>query len=150
MLLTTEMAITMLYSHLFSPIKDRYFAAVLRRVALTYPSVDAWIGAPHTAPLLPLWADLPELAEATVIPPRRAEDSDEDLIEKQVILDVLHGTNVWSNPVLSNSFPYLSPSLTPEKLLASKRIFHDRLTKYQSLLSRIKLPAALQQKLQNS
>ena len=150
MLLTTETAITMLYSHLFSPIKDRYFAALLRRVALTYTSVDAWIGAPHTAPLLPHWADVPEWAEASAIPPRRAEDSDEDLIEKQVILDVLYGSNVWSNPVLSNSFPYLSPSLTPEKLLSSKRVFHDRLTKYQSILSRIKLPAALQQKLQNS
>lgn len=150
MLLTTETAITMLYSHLFSPIKDRYFAALLRRVALTYSSVDAWIGAPHAAPLLTFWADLPELAEASTIPPRRAEDSDEDLIEKQVILDILHGTNVWSNPVLSNPFPYLSPSLTPEQLLTYKRIFHDRLTKYQAALARIKMPTALQQKLQNS
>lgn len=148
MLMTTETALYMLYSHVFSPIKDRYFAATLRRAALTYPSVDAWIGATHVAPLFSYWADVPEVAQAATVPPRRAEDSDENLIEKQVILDVLHGTTVWNNPVLCNPFPYLSASLSPEQLLASKRTFHHFLGEYQSVLSSIKLPPSLQQKLQ--
>ena len=149
MLMTTETALYMMYSHVFSPIKVRYFAAMLRRAALTYPSVDAWLGVSHVAPLFSYWADVPELAQAATVPPRRAEDSDEDLIEKQVILDLLHGTSVWNNPILRNPFPYLSTSLTPEQLLASKHTFHECLSQYQAVLSNIKLPPSLLQKLQN-
>ena len=149
-LLTPQMTLHMLFSHIFNPVKDRYFAALLRRVVMTYQSVDVWMGATHLAPLISWWSDVPDLTQTAAIPDRRPEDSDDNLIEKQVILDVLHSSSVWSHPLLTNPFPYLSANPSPDQLMTYKQTFHRYLTDYQSYFGRLSLPEALVSKLKSA
>lgn len=39
-------------------------------------------------------------------------ETDEQLVEKQAILEVLLNTRTWGRPFISNPFPYISEDVT--------------------------------------
>ena len=147
-LLTLEHATSMLYPHLLAP-KDHYMAALLREAALKYEKIDAWIGASHVVPVTSLWSDIPVYDKAVRIPPRIEGETDGDLIEKHVILDLLNETQVWSDPSVVNPFPYLTATPTPESLMSAKQLFREHLLFYQEAINEnVKIPEALAKELE--
>lgn len=73
------------------------------------------MGVPHLQPIKHYWVDPPlgiNYSEASRIPPRRPGETDENLIEKHALLDVLLETHTWAEPYLSNPFPYIVGDLT--------------------------------------
>ena len=79
------------------------------------------------------------MTEATRIPDGFPGETEEDLIEKQAIMDVLLETRVWSKNYLSNPFPYLIEDITKvEKtdLERYKQLFLKHYKKYSEFKNR--------------
>lgn len=88
---------------------------LLKSVFQAAEVVNAYVGIPHLQPIKHYWVDPPlgiNYSEATRIPPRRPGETDENLIEKHALLDVLLETHTWAEPYLSNPFPYVIGDLT--------------------------------------
>jgi hypothetical protein len=88
------------------------------------PMQEYWVGAPHGI----------NLTEATRVPDRMEGESDEDLIEKQAIMDVLLESRVWAKRYLSNPFPYLIDDITKVEEKDTnhmKALFKKHYTKYK-------------------
>ena len=72
-------------------------------------------------------------SQATAIPSRILNESDEMLIEKQAIIDVLLDTRCWGEKYVTNPFPYIESDITKipeEDLKHFKRHFYINLKKY--------------------
>lgn len=111
-LLTPSEAFQDLYPHILSPPRDRYLASMLRWTASVHSSVSAWVGVQHVGPVTDLWEQAPELAEAVKVPERRMDEDDTDQLEKHAILEVLIGSETWSQSFLRSPFPYLAVANT--------------------------------------
>ena len=57
--------------------------------------------------------------QATTIPARILNETDEMLIEKQAIIDVLLDTRCWGEKYVTNPFPYIEENITKIKLTIS-------------------------------
>lgn len=111
-LLTPSDAFQDLYPHILSPPRDRYLASMLRWTASVHSSVSAWVGVQHAGPVTDLWEKAPDLSESAKVPERKAGESDSDLLEKHAILEVLIGSETWSQSFLRSPFPYLALAST--------------------------------------
>lgn len=72
-------------------------------------------------------------SQATQIPERIRGETDEIVIEKQAIMDVLLESRVWGAKYLSNPFPYVVKDITQAKekeIMGMKKCFAVNYNKY--------------------
>lgn len=106
------------FSHIFNMPKDLYMTSLLRNTMQASNTCCAFVGAPHWAPMQYYWQPPPygvNFTQATTIPDRIINETDEMLIEKQAILDVLLDTRLWGEKYVTNPFPYIEPNITKIK-----------------------------------
>ena len=141
--LDMESASYFFYSHIFLAPKDIYMAAILKNVLKACFSVLAFVWSPHFTPIQKYWIPPPEgvnYTTATTIPKRILNETDEDLIEKQAIFDVMLGTRVWADKYITNPFPYIEEDITKipkEDLETFKKTFFINLKKYEAFRDKI-------------
>jgi hypothetical protein len=131
------------YSHVFLAPKDIYMAAMLKEILKACYSVLAFVGNPHFIPIQKYWTPPPEgvnVTLATTIPKRILNETDDDLIEKQAIFEVLLNTRVWADKYVTNPFPYIEKDITKiskEDLNTHKKTFFINLKKYEAFRDKI-------------
>lgn len=131
------------YSHIFLAPKDLYMAAMLKNILKACYSVIALVGAPHFTPIQKYWIPPPEgvnFSTACTIPKRIRNETDEDLIEKQAIFDVMLGTRVWADKYVVNPFPYIEDDVTKiekDRMDGYKKTFFMNLKKYEAFRDKI-------------
>ena len=97
----------MLFSHIFLAPKDLYIASMLKNILKGCFSVLAFVGSPHYNMIRDYWTPPPDginFTQATTIPNRIANETDEMLIEKQAIFDVLLQTRIWADKYIRIAF----------------------------------------------
>lgn len=133
----------MFYSHIFLAPKDLYMTAMLKDVLKACYSVLAFVGHPHLVPIQKYWTPPPQGVNyklATTIPKRILNETDEDLIEKQAIFDVMLETRIWADKYITNPFPYIEEDITkiPQGDLEQfKKTFYINLKKYEAFKDKI-------------
>lgn len=138
-----QVATLQYFSHIFLMPKDLYMTAMLRNVMQASNSCMAFVGTPHFRPMQKYWQPPPHgvnFTQATKIPKRIANETDEMLIEKQAILEVLLDSRVWGDKYITNPFPYIEKDITKipaEDLKHYKKTFYINLRKYQSFRDQI-------------
>lgn len=89
--------------------------ALLRNVMQASNTCLAFVGTPHFRPIQNYWQPPPNgvnFSQATKIPKRLENETDEMLIEKQAILEVLLDTRTWGDKYITNPFPYIEKDIT--------------------------------------
>lgn len=133
-----EKATKKFFSHIFNTPRDLYMSAMLRNILKTCPSVLAYVGSPHFLPIQNYWIGPPngvDFKTVVTIPKRIIHESNEDLIEKQAIFDVLLNSKVWSDIYVTNPFTYLQDDIakiSQNELDSFKRIFYINTKKYEA------------------
>jgi hypothetical protein len=80
------------FSHIFLMPRDLYVTALMREVMKAAYSAVIMVGTPHFTPIQRYWEPPPNgvnFTQATKIPKRQPNETDEMLIEKQAIFEVL-------------------------------------------------------------
>lgn len=101
--------------HIFQMPRDLYMTALLKESFQAATSVGAFIGAHHYVPIQRYWIGPPygvNFSQATRVPDRVQGERDEELIEKQALLDSLLEKKAWGQGYVVNPFSYLSEDLT--------------------------------------
>lgn len=78
-----------------------------------------------------------EWKDAFALPPTPEAESDEVMIEKHALLDLLNGTKIWDLNYVSNPFPYLREDyekLKEEDKKELKKIFYANYKKYENIM----------------
>lgn len=141
--LDIQTATYLMYSHVFLAPKDIYMAAMLKNILKACYSVLAFVGSPHYVPIQKYWIPPPEginFTTATTIPKRIMNETDEDLIEKQAIFEVMLNTRVWADKYITNPFPYIEADITmieQTDLEHFKKTFFVNLKKYEAFRDKI-------------
>ena len=89
--------------------------ALLRNVMQAANTCCVFVGNPHWVPIQNYWQPPPygvNYTQACTIPPRIQNETNEMLIEKQAILDVLLDTRAWGEKYVTNPFPYIEEDIT--------------------------------------
>lgn len=135
--ITMETATMQYFSHIFMMPRDLYMTALMKETLKAVNSMAAFVGNPHFAPIQRYWVPPPHginMSQATKIPDRIKNETNEMLIEKQALFDVLLDSRAWGKE-LANPFPYIEEDITkiPEKdLKYFKKTFFINLKKYQA------------------
>ena len=141
--ITMNTATIQYFSHIFLLPKDLYMTALLRNTMAASNCCCAFVGTPHFSPIQNYWKPPPHgvnYTQATTIPKRLENETNEMLIEKQAILDVLLDTRLWGDKYITNPFPYIEKDITkiPEDDLKHfKKHFYVNLRKYQAFRDRV-------------
>ena len=101
--------------HIFQAPKDLYYTALLKESFQAAQNITAMVGMAHINPIQNLWMPPPDginFTRATSVSDRRGKESDEQVIEKHALLDVLLETRPWGKPFINNPFPYLVDDIT--------------------------------------
>ena len=128
--------------------KDLYITALLRNTMQAANTCCAFVGNPHWSPVQNYWQPPPygvNYTQACTIPKRILNESDEMLIEKQAIIDVLLDTRCWGEKYVTNPFPYIEEDLTKiseKDFRHFKEHFFINLKKYQAFRDKICHPDA--------
>ena len=136
------------FSHLFLMPRDLYMTSLLRNTMQASNACCAFVGTPHFSPMQNYWVPPPHgvnFTQATRIPKRILNETDEMLIEKQAILDVLLGTRAWGQKFITNPFCYIEKDITqipPADLKHFKKHFYIQLRKYQAFRDQVIKPDA--------
>lgn len=124
-----------MFSHIFLAPKDLYMTAILKEAAKPAISTVAFVGHPHFIPMTKYWTPPPHginFSQATKIPDRLENETNEELIEKQVIFEMLLGTRLWAEKYVFNPFPYIESDITKIiNLDELKKTFYINLKKYE-------------------
>eukprot|EP01017_Pseudomicrothorax_dubius_P038309 TRINITY_DN5716_c0_g1_i3.p1 TRINITY_DN5716_c0_g1~~TRINITY_DN5716_c0_g1_i3.p1 ORF type:complete len:352 (-),score=86.07 TRINITY_DN5716_c0_g1_i3:87-1142(-) len=124
--------------HIFQLPRDLYMSALLKEALQAATCIVAMVGMPHYTPVKKYWVGPPHginFEEACRIPDRLSGESDENLIEKQALLDVLLEKRAWGDRYISNPFPYLVNNIagvSQEELAKMKKCFLTNYHKYES------------------
>lgn len=125
--------------------------ALLRTTMQAANTCCAFVGTPHWVPMQNYWQPPPlgvNYTQAVTIPKRIINETDEMLIEKQALLDVLLDTRVWGEKYVTNPFPYIEEDITKiaeSDLKHFKQHFFINLKKYQAFRDKICHPEAYKQ-----
>lgn len=149
--LTMSAATNQYFSHIFQMPRDLYMTALLRNTMQAANTCCVFVGNPHWVPMQNYWQPPPHgvnYTQATAIPDRILNETDEMLIEKQAIIDVLLDTRCWGEKYVTNPFPYIEENIT--KISAAdlkhfKQHFFINLKKYQAFRDKICHPEAYKQ-----
>lgn len=131
-----------LLPHIFQAPMDLYMTAMLKEAFQASTSIVAMVEMHHYSPMISYWEPPPHginYTEATRVPPRVPGETDEEVIEKHAIMDVMLSSQVWGAPYLSNAFPYLIEDLSAvEESVYSgyKKCFAFNFAKYKAYASR--------------
>ena len=123
--------------------KDLYMTALLRNTMMAANTCVAFVGNPHWVPVQNYWQPPPHgvnFTQATTIPPRIKNETDEMMIEKQAIIDVLLDTRAWGEKYVTNPFPYIDEDVTKfadKDFRHFKQHFYINMKKYQAFRDRI-------------
>jgi hypothetical protein len=112
---TMEEVTLQYFPHIFQMPRDLYVTALLKEAFPSAMQTAAFVGAAHYVPLQRYWVGPPagiNYTQATQVPPKIATETEEDLIEKQALFDLLLDSKVWGQTYLTNPFPYLCESVT--------------------------------------
>ncbi len=104
--------------HVFQQPRDLYMTAMLKEAFQAATSIVALVGVHHFNPIQRNWVEAPHginYSEATRIPERLRGETDDLLIEKQAIMDVLLESRTWGEKYIANPFPYLTDDITSVK-----------------------------------
>lgn len=110
--------------------------ALLKNVMQAANSALVFVGNPHFAPIQKYWIPPPigvNYSQATKIPKRQPNETNEMLIEKQAIFEVLLDSRVWGEKYIINPFPYIEEDISkikPDDLKHYKKHFFINLKKY--------------------
>lgn len=100
---------------IFQTPKDLYMTALLKESFQASLQTVSFIGRHHINPIKHYWQPPPNginFTQATEIPIRKKNETDEDLIEKQALLDSLLEKRAWNKSYIHNPFPYLTNDIT--------------------------------------
>eukprot|EP01016_Furgasonia_blochmanni_P055040 TRINITY_DN9140_c0_g3_i1.p1 TRINITY_DN9140_c0_g3~~TRINITY_DN9140_c0_g3_i1.p1 ORF type:complete len:320 (-),score=66.94 TRINITY_DN9140_c0_g3_i1:120-1079(-) len=128
--------------HIFQVPRDLYMTALLKESFQAATCIVAMVGIHHFNPVQRYWQPPPHginYEEATKIPSRIRGDTDENVIEKHAILDVLLEKKAWGAKYISNPFPYLVEDITKvkeEDFKNMKKTFLVNYKKYQEFKNR--------------
>lgn len=146
--ITMGAATSQYFSHIFQLPRDLYTTALLRNTMQAANTCCAFVGNPHWAPIQNYWEPPPHgvnFTQATTIPKRIENETNEMLIEKQAIIDVLLDTRCWGEKYVTNPFPYIEEDITKideKDLKHFKQHFFINLKKYQAFRDKICHPEA--------
>ena len=101
--------------HIFQAPKDLYYTAMLKEAFQSAQNMTCLVGISHLNPIQDLWVPPPEginFTRATTVKDRKGKETDEQVIEKHALLDVLLETRPWGKPYVSNPFSYLVSDIT--------------------------------------
>lgn len=101
--------------HIFQSPRDLYLTALLKEALQACTSITGFVGGHHIYPIKSYWVPPPNginFSEATRIPDRISNETDEDLIEKHALLDSLLEKRPWGAKYIHNPFPYLTDDIT--------------------------------------
>ena len=135
--ITMETATHQYFSHIFLMPKDLYMTALMKETLKAVNSMAAFVGNPHFTPIQRYWIPPPHginMTQATKIPERIKNETNEMLIEKQALFEVLLDSRVWGKE-LANPFPYIEEDITKisdKDLTYFKKTFYVNLKKYQA------------------
>lgn len=117
--------------------------SLLRNCMQASNACCAFVGTPHFMPMQNYWVPPPHgvnFSQATRIPKRIENETDEMLIEKQAILDVLLDTRLWGQKYITNPFTYIEKDITlikEDELKHFKKHFYINLRKYQAFRDQV-------------
>ncbi|KAL4452933.1 hypothetical protein ABPG74_002498 [Tetrahymena malaccensis] len=129
--------------HIFNLPRDLYMTALLKDTFQAAQQITAVIGMHHLNPIQQYWEGPPvgiNFTEATRIPDRIRGETDEVLIEKQAIMDVMLGTRVWGEKYIANPFPYIEQDITKisdQEYQAMKKCFFLYMKKYETFKNKL-------------
>ena len=135
-LMTMEEMTLFYFPHIFQMPRDLYLTAMLKEALPSSSITAAFIGAPHFIPIQRYWVGPPSgvnYTQATFIPPRIPNETDEMLIEKQALFDLLLDTKVWGQKYLTNPFQYIAESIAdiqPKDLTYFKNYFQKMIAQH--------------------
>ena len=135
--ITMETATMQYFSHIFLMPRDLYMTALMKETLKAVNSMAAFVGNPHFTPIQRYWIPPPNginFTQATKIPERIKNETNEMLIEKQALFDVLLDSRAWGKE-LANPFPYIEEDITKiseKDLKYFKKTFFVNLRKYQA------------------
>ena len=128
--------------------RDLFLTALLRNTMQAANTCCVFVGNPHWAPIQNYWQPPPHgvnYTQACTIPKRIPNETNEMLIEKQALIDVLLDTRCWGEKYVTNPFPYIEEDITKiseKDLKHYKQHFFINLKKYQAFRDRICQPEA--------
>ena len=135
-LVTMEEITLSYFPHIFQMPRDLYLTALLKEAFASSNMTAAFVGAPHFIPIQRYWVGRPSgvnYTQATHIPPKIPNETNEMMIEKQALFDLLLDTKVWGQKYITNPFMYLTESITDinaKDLEYFKNYFHKMIGKH--------------------
>ena len=124
--------------HIFNGPKDLYMTAMLREAFQAATCIVGYVGLSSLIPIKEYWIPPPHgisFSEATRIPERMSGETDEDLIEKQALLDAIQEKRAWGERYIVNPFPYITKDITEvngNDLTAMKQCYMFHYKKYEA------------------
>jgi hypothetical protein len=121
--------------HIFQAPKDLYMTALIKETFQAATCLVGFIGRHHIEPIQKSWIAPPHginMTEATRIPERDIQETDQETIEKHALLDSLLEKRPWGQKYIHNPFPYLFEDITKlkdedvAKLVQSFRFFYEK------------------------
>lgn len=134
--------------HVFQAPKDLYLTAILKEAFQACVSINAFVGSHHINPIRSYWIPPPNginFSEATRIPDRVGNETEEDLIEKHALLDSLLEKRPWGKKYIHNPFPYLTDDITSlnqaqiDNYIKCFRFYHKKYETFKTKLDTDKL-----------
>jgi hypothetical protein len=127
-----------MFPEVFQKPRDLYVMAMLKMLA-EGQKIIAVVSAPSFVALKCHWEKSVAFAECNRCLPRRAEDSDENLVEKHAILDAIMNTKTWNDRYMKNRFIYVdrNENLDADRKLTLKKLFHKHYTRYNAKIADI-------------
>jgi hypothetical protein len=121
---------------------DVYLKVLLDEISRNNPEkeIDVFVQSVYFHPFKKYYEaskqSLFEWKDAFVLPPIPETESDEAMIEKHALLDLLYGTKIWESGYVYNPFPYLREDyeeLKEEDKNELKKIFYSNYKKYENI-----------------
>ena len=136
-LVTMEEMTLHYFPHIFQVPRDLYLTALLKEAFPASGITAAFVGAPHYVPIQRYWVGPPmgiNYTQATYVPPRIPNETDEMLIEKQALFDLLLDSKVWGQKYITNPFLYITEDITgiKEKDLAYFKNYFQKMVAVHS------------------
>mmetsp|Transcript_13895 Transcript_13895/g.13883 ORF Transcript_13895/g.13883 Transcript_13895/m.13883 type:complete len:209 (+) Transcript_13895:621-1247(+) len=113
-LMTMEEMTMSYFPHIFQMPRDLYITTMLKETFPAGALTAAFLGNPHYIPIQRYWVGPPmgiNYTQATYVPPKIPNETEEMLIEKQALFDMLLDTKVWGAKYVTNPFLYLTESI---------------------------------------
>eukprot|EP01016_Furgasonia_blochmanni_P054062 TRINITY_DN8858_c0_g1_i2.p2 TRINITY_DN8858_c0_g1~~TRINITY_DN8858_c0_g1_i2.p2 ORF type:complete len:189 (+),score=41.48 TRINITY_DN8858_c0_g1_i2:60-569(+) len=122
--------------------QDLYLGAFIKEMTRNYKKVAAVVGMPHMISLQENFNKIPSEINFKVFLPHEAiiKETDEELVEKHAILEVIFQTKIWSDPILKSSLLFLQRDLSAmseERTKELHQLFFVKYRMYSTVFSQL-------------